>query len=153
MREISPILQHPDPTLRQVSMVVMHFDSSLADLVARMSAAINASHVRALGLAAIQIGEPKRVIVLVQGSQHVAMVNPRITRSSGVQAVEDGCLSVKFGTYFRKRTRPAFVLVEYQDLTGQPCRRRAKGIHAAAIAHELDHLEGKLFIDELQEAA
>ncbi len=147
------ILQHPHPKLREKCEPVVSFDTFLAYVVQQMNQAIDGSAVKCLGLAANQIGETKRVIIVVQGGQRIAMVNPVITQKSGEQVVRDGCLSVEHGRVFRMRTRPAFVLVEYFDIYGQPQRRRAKGLHAAAIAHEIDHLDGVLFIDELSAVA
>lgn len=150
MRQRPPeILQHPHPTLRKVCLPVEHFDTALLYMVGQMKLAITESPVEALGLAANQIGELKRVIVVVQGDQHVVMVNPCITMSAGLQTVRDGCLSVQGGRYFRARTRPRFIAVEYQDLQGHKHRRKAQGLHAAAIAHEIDHLDGKIFTDGL----
>lgn len=147
------ILQEPHPLLRTVCADVETFDAELAHLVDQMKFAMERSSVRALGLAANQIGETKRVIVVVQDGQFIPMVNPVIEKSSGIQTVRDGCLSVKWGSYFRARNRPAFVCVEYQDLAGQSSRRRARGMHAAVIAHEVDHLNGVLFTDEIEKAA
>lgn len=149
MRTRPPIiLQDPHPALRTVCATVTHFDSSLAFLVGQMKLAIDAFDGTLAGLAANQIGETKRVIVVVQGGQKIAMVNPVLKVAEGVQTVTDGCASVQHGKYFRARTRPAFVQVVYQDELGHWEARRAKGLHAAAIAHEIDHLDGKLFTDE-----
>lgn len=155
MRSRPPdILQHPHPALRQVCVTVAHFDSGLADLIDDMKAAATAPwKAKCIGLAANQIGVAKRVIIVEQGGQWIAMVNPEIVRSSGVQTVRDGCMSVDYGMTRHGRTRPAFVQVTYQDERGNECRRKAKGLNAAVIAHEIDHLNGKLFIDELTEAA
>lgn len=154
MRNDSPrILQYPDPILRQVCTPVDSFDGYLVWIVNTMRRAIDESRVKLLGLAANQIGETKRVIVVVQGGQQIAMVNPVIVLATGIQTIRDGCASVKFGTDFRARTRPRFVTVEYRDVHGTPQRRRANGMHAAAIAHEVEHLDGKMFFDVLEGAA
>ncbi len=154
MRTRVTIVQDPHPALRAVCDPITDFNSSyLSWLVASMRSAIDESPVVALGLAANQIGETKRVIIVVQGGQQIVMVNPVIKLQNGVQTVKDGCLSVQGGTYFRSRTRPRFLTVDYRDTQGAEHRRRANGIHAAAIAHEIDHLNGILFIDEPKEAA
>jgi peptide deformylase len=143
------ILQHPHGALRRECYPVTHFDSTLAWIISQMSLAIDQSPVKALGLAANQIGEFKRVIIVVQGGQKIVMVNPVIKSTQGVQTVRDGCLSVQYGRYFKARARPLSLLVEYQNEKGEQCRRKAKGINAAAIAHEIEHLDGKIFIDAL----
>jgi peptide deformylase len=141
------ILQEPHPLLRQVSAAVTDF-SAVPALVARMRAAMRASPVHALGLAAVQIGELRRVIVVVQGGHDIVMVNPVINAIRGIQTVKDGCLSVRGGRYLLSRTRPRWLLVEYRDERGEPQCRRAERMHAAAIAHEIDHLDGVLFTDQ-----
>lgn len=146
------ILQHPDPRLRQVSADVEDFTEVHA-ILEKMRAALKSINERSLGLAAIQIGIPKRIVLLYQDRNEVVMVNPVITKQSGIQTVRDGCLSVQGGRFFKARTRPHFVMVEYQDMHGEPKQRKARGLHAAAIAHELDHLEGVLFLDDLVQAA
>jgi peptide deformylase len=146
------VLQHPHPLLRQACAQVEHFDSSLAWIAQQMILVMQAHPARLIGLAANQVGERKRMIVVLQGKQHIVMVNPVILRASGQQRIRDGCASVQHGTLFRVRTRPAFVQVQYQDLQGNSHNRKAKGIHAAAIDHEIDHLNGVLFIDHLAEA-
>jgi peptide deformylase len=143
---MTQIIQHPDPRLRQVSEPVTDF-TEVFGILADMRTALAFPTVKALGLAAIQVGIAKRVILLYQDGHEVVMVNPVIVKQSGVQTVKDGCLSVQHGRMFKARTRPHFVMVEYQDLHGNPQRRKARGINAAAIAHELEHLEGKLFLD------
>lgn len=149
---MSAILQHPDERLRQVSAEVTDF-TEVFPIVEAMREALAGIHVKSLGLAAIQVGIAKRVVLLYQDGHEVLMVNPRIVAQSGVQTVRDGCLSVQGGRMFKARTRPAFVMVEYQDMKGEPKRRKARGIHAAAISHELDHLDGILFLDDLVKAA
>jgi peptide deformylase len=147
------ILQHPEPTLRSVSLPVTDF-SEVPEIVAQMHAALtNSALPPCIGLAAVQIGILKRVVIVKQGTQWITLVNPVITDIGGEQSVRDGCMSVDFGSTFRQRTRPAFIRIRYQDELGNEQRRKAKGIHAAAIAHELDHLEGVLFLDALQEVA
>jgi peptide deformylase len=146
------IIQHPDARLRQVSAEVTDF-AEVFPIVDAMRVALARIDIGTLGLAAIQVGIARRVVILHQDGHEVVMVNPRIVAQRGVQTVRDGCLSVQHGRFFKPRTRPHFVMVEYQDMKGEPKRRKARGIHAAAIAHELDHLEGKLFVDDLAQAA
>lgn len=146
------ILQDPDPLLRRISTRVETFDTYLLYLIGQMKLAMdNSGTVKCIGLAAIQIGEPKRVIIVEQGGQRIVMVNPEIWFTNGIQTVKDGCMSVKGGTYFRTRTRPRLLGVTYQDETGAARRRRAEGVNAAAIAHEIEHLDGKLFTDVFED--
>lgn len=147
------ILQDPHPLLRTVCTGVDNFDAWLLYLIGQMKLAMEHPTVKCIGLAANQIGETKRVIVVEQGGQKIALVNPVITFSTGIQTVKDGCMSVKGGTYFRTRTRPRLIGVEYQDETGTGRRRRAEGQNAAAICHEVEHLDGKLFTDGLEDVA
>lgn len=146
------ILQHPDPRLRVVSDEVTDF-AEVPAIVEQMRQALKEPGVvRSLGLAAIQIGIAKRVVLVFQGGNEVILVNPVIVKQQGIQTVRDGCLSVQYGRFFKGRTRPRWVQVNYQDEAGAMHTRRAAGIHAAAIAHELDHLDGELFIDALLRA-
>jgi peptide deformylase len=143
------ILQYPHPLLREICAPVTDF-SEVAHIGGQMMAAVNAPfQAKCLGLAANQVGILKRVIIVHQGTAWITLVNPVIVRASGVQTIRDGCMSFDFGRTFKPRTRPAFLQVEYQDVTGAACRRKAKGLHAAAIAHEVEHLDGKMFFDEL----
>lgn len=82
-----------------------------------------------------------------QGGQWVTLVNPVITEREGQQRLREGCMSVNFGDTLHTRTRPAFIRVMYQDERGNHCRRKAKGINAAVIDHECDHLDGVLLVD------
>ena len=149
---MTEIIQHPDPRLRHKSMPVTDF-AEVYPIVEKMRDALKFLRGQYLGLAAIQVGIAKRVVLLNQDGHEVIMVNPVIVKQSGVQTIRDGCLSVDHGRTFRGRTRPHFVMVEYQDMHGEPKRRKARGIHAAAIAHELDHLDGVLFLDVFGKAA
>lgn len=149
---MTSIIQHPDARLRQVSTAVEDF-TEVFPIVEQMREALKFLRGQYLGLAAIQIGIAKRIILLNQDGHEVIMVNPVIAKQSGVQTIRDGCLSVDHGRTFKGRTRPHFVMVEYQDMKGEPKRRKARGIHAAAISHECDHLDGRLYIDVFEERA
>ena len=106
-----------------------------------------------IGLAAVQIGEPVRVIVMDlaregEEPQPRYFVNPKITwRSEEVGLYEEGCLSVP--EYFDEVERPVRVTLEYLDYDGKPVTEEADGLFATCIQHEMDHLEGVLFIDHL----
>lgn len=152
MGRVLDILQHPHPLLRSVSRQMAEFGAPLRELADDMLATMYAA--RGMGLAAVQIGIPASVIVVdVSPSQvdpHV-MVNPYITKARDTQRVRDGCLSVEEGKRFAYTTRAKRIEVHYVDLDGKPQRMKATGLLAAAIQHEIDHLEGRLYIDLLAE--
>ena len=100
-------------------------------------------------LAAVQVGILKRIVVidLYDDKGPIVLINPVIIKEKGEQEVEEGCLS--FPNQFAKIIRPAEVVAEYTDRDGKRMRVKAKELLAQAISHELDHLEGKLFIDKI----
>lgn len=102
-----------------------------------------------VGLAAVQVGILKRIVVidLYDDKGPIVLINPVIIKEKGQQEVEEGCLS--FPNQFAKIVRPAEVVAEYTDRDGKRMRVKAKELLAQAISHELDHLEGKLFIDKI----
>ena len=102
-----------------------------------------------VGLAAVQVGILKRIVVidLYDDKGPLVLINPRIIKTKGEQEVEEGCLS--FPNKFAKIIRPAEVVVEYLDRNGKKVKLKAKELLAQAVSHELDHLEGELFIDKI----
>ncbi len=102
-----------------------------------------------VGLAAVQVGVLKRVIVidLYDDKGPIAMINPVVTKTKGEQEVEEGCLS--FPNEFAKVVRPAEVWAEYTDRNGKRIKVKAKELLAQAICHEVDHLNGEVFIDKI----
>ena len=102
-----------------------------------------------VGLAAVQVGILKRIVVidLYDDKGPIVLINPIIIKEKGEQEVEEGCLS--FPNQFAKIVRPAEVVAEYIDRDGKRMRVKAKELLAQAISHELDHLEGELFIDKI----
>lgn len=148
------ILQDNDPSLRLKCFEVTDFGLA-REFIKEMIAAVNERPWtrKPLGLAANQIGIRHRIIIVNQGGPWIAMINPVIVRAEGEQSLREGCLSIGFGHQFLLRTRPAFIQVEYQDEKGEPCRRKAKGLNAAVICHEVDHLDGILMTDKPAAAA
>ncbi|MDR3514145.1 MAG: peptide deformylase [Caulobacteraceae bacterium] len=148
---IRDILTVPDPLLKQVSKPVDAVDEALRALMDDMLETMYAAP--GIGLAAIQIGVPQRVIVmdLARGDEERApryFVNPEITwRSEETQPYEEGCLSVP--EIYDEVERPARVKLRYLDYNGQPVEEEAEGVFAVCIQHEMDHLDGVLFIDHL----
>lgn len=151
---IPQIIQHPNPMLRARCEPVTDFGDDLKELCTRMELALSAAKVAALGLAANQIGVSRRVILIsvIEGAR-LFLVNPVILTRAGEQRINDGCLSVSHGKRFLTRTRPARVYVEYQNEQGTGFGRNFKGLAAAVIDHEVDHLNGVLFLDVPARAA
>ena len=102
-----------------------------------------------VGLAAVQVGILKRVVVidLYDDKGPIVLINPVIVKTKGEQEVEEGCLS--FPNQFAKVIRPAEVVAEYTDREGKRMKVKAKELLAQAICHELDHLNGEVFMDKI----
>jgi len=145
------ILTEPNKILRQKSQLVDKVDSDLQKLMDDMLETMYAAP--GIGLAAIQVGIPKRVIVLdiaqKDGPKNpMYFVNPEIVKKSENNSTyEEGCLSVP--GQFAEIDRPDKCHVKYLDYYGQPQEIKAEGMLATCIQHEIDHLEGILFIDYL----
>ncbi len=148
---IKKILTEPDPFLRQKSIPVEKVDDEVRSLMDDMLETMYAAP--GIGLAAVQIGVPKRVIVmdLSKGNEKkdpMYFVNPEIiTKSENDASYEEGCLSVP--NQFAEVNRPDNCKVKYLDYEGNEKTLDAKGLLATCIQHEMDHLEGILFIDYL----
>jgi peptide deformylase len=106
-----------------------------------------------IGLAAIQVGVPQRIVTIDTARQDepkkpIALINPEIVWSSDeMSSYEEGCLSIP--EYYEEVERPAKVRVRFTDRDGTTCEMEAEGLLATCLQHELDHLEGKLFIDHI----
>jgi peptide deformylase len=147
---IRKILTEPDPFLRQVSQEVEKVDDEIRKLMDDMLETMYAAP--GIGLAAIQVGIPKRVIVIdlsKEGEKKpLYFVNPKIiVKSKNNSTYEEGCLSVP--GQFAEVDRPEQCHVRYLDYNGQKKELKAEGLLATCIQHEIDHLEGILFIDYL----
>jgi peptide deformylase len=146
-----PILTAPDPRLQAISTDVEKVDAEIRKLVEDMAESMYAAD--GIGLAAVQIGVPKRVIVIdldqKEGKKNPrAFINPKITWASEEMAVfEEGCLSVP--EIWDDVERPARIKAEYLDLDGKKVELEADGMLATCLQHEMDHLNGVLFIDHL----
>ncbi|MDR1728637.1 MAG: peptide deformylase [Acidobacteriota bacterium] len=144
------ILKYGEPSLREVSKPVEAFDESLEKLVADMFETMYAAP--GVGLAAPQVGVNRRLVVIdVSGGKEkgagMVLCNPRIVAAEGTQKGEEGCLSVP--DFSESVTRPMKVVVEAQDAKGEPVRVEGEELLARAICHELDHLDGVMFVDLL----
>ena len=148
---IRPILTAPDPRLREVSKPVERVDDDLRALMDDMLETMYDAP--GIGLAAIQVGVPKRVIVMdIAGEGEEPdpryFVNPEILNpSDDTKPYEEGCLSVP--DFYDEVERPAQCTVKYLDYDGNEQILEAEGLLAVCIQHEMDHLEGVLFIDHL----
>ncbi len=149
---ILDVLQIPNPLLKSRAHLIEAdapgLQSFIDDMVETMY-----RHPRCVGLAANQVGKPWRVIVVdasrieKKGTRHgrVIMLNPWIARTEGRKMMREGCLSVP--DYTGNVLRAAAVEVHGKDRTGRPLEIRADGFEAEVFQHELDHLDGKLFLD------
>lgn len=144
---IRTIREEGDEILKKKSREVEKIDDRLQTLIDDM---IDTMHkYEGVGLAAVQVGILKRVLVidLYDDKGPIVMINPVIKKEKGEQEVEEGCLS--FPNQFAKIIRPAEVTVEYLDRTGKKVKTKAKELFAQAISHEVDHLNGEVFIDKI----
>ena len=136
-----------DSILKKKSREVEVIDERIQTLIDDM---IETMHkYNGVGLAAVQIGVLKRVVVidLYDDKGPIVLINPIIVKTKGKQEVDEGCLS--FPNQFAKVVRPAEVVAEYTDRNGKKVKVKAKELLAQAICHELDHLEGEVFIDKI----
>lgn len=145
-----PILEYPDPRLKRIAAPVSVFDAGLKKLVADMAETMYDAP--GIGLAATQVDVHKRVIVIdvsQDKSDLKVIVNPEIVAASGEIVGEEGCLSVP--EYYDRVRRAANVTLKAQDASGQPYTLEADGLLAVCIQHEMDHLQGKVFVEHLSQ--
>ena len=144
------ILEYPDPRLRTKAVPVTDFGAELGRLVDDLLDTMYAAP--GIGLAATQIDVHQRVIVAdvsQERDQPLILVNPQILSREGTNSVEEGCLSVP--EIFEEIERAERVRVRAQDREGRVFERDFEDILAVCVQHELDHLEGKLFVDYLSD--
>jgi len=144
------ILQFPDPRLRNVARPVKQVDDAIRKLVDDMLETMYAAP--GIGLAATQVNVDKRVIVIdvsEDKGQPLYLINPEILELEGVEEMEEGCLSVP-GVY-EPVQRADQVRIRALDSDGQSFEMQANGLLAVCIQHEIDHLDGKLFVDYLSQ--
>lgn len=145
-----PILRYPDPRLHTRAAPVAEVDESIRQLVRDMAETMYEAP--GIGLAATQVDVHKRVVVIdvsEDRSQLLAFINPEIVEKSGEHVGEEGCLSVP-GIY-EKVCRAERVRVRALDADGKPFELEADGLLAVCIQHEIDHLEGKVFVEYLSQ--
>lgn len=145
-----PILRFPDPRLKKVAAPVVRVDDSIRKLVADMGETMYEAS--GIGLAATQVDVHKRIVVIdtsEERNQLRVFINPQLRRCEGLQTGEEGCLSVP-GIY-DKVERAEWVTVDYLDLDGRAQSLTAEGLLAVCIQHEIDHLDGTVFVDHLSQ--
>ncbi len=145
------ILEFPDPRLRTRAVAVAAVDDGIRQLLDDMLETMYAAP--GVGLAATQVDVHKRVLVVdvtQEQNRPLVFVNPEIIEREGSTEAEEGCLSVP-GIFDKLSTRSERIVVRALDRHGKPFEIEADGLLAICIQHEMDHLEGKLFVDYLSE--
>ncbi len=140
------ILQFPDPRLRTRARPVEVFDEQLQTLVSDMFETMYEAP--GIGLAATQVDVHKRLLVMdvsEDKDEPLVLINPEILLAEGVEEMDEGCLSVP--GFYETVSRADKVRVRAQDEQGETFEIEAEGLKAVCIQHEMDHLEGKLFVD------
>jgi peptide deformylase len=150
-RMLRPILRYGERPLHLPAELVARFDSDLQILIDDMIQTMYAAP--GIGLAATQVGVPSRIFVVDLSvgrdpSQLIVMINPEFVERTGTQLQEEGCLSVP--GFNATVLRPARVVVAGLDRGGRPQQLAGEGLLARAFQHEMDHLEGQVFIDRLR---
>lgn len=145
---ILPILQYPDERLHRVAQPVKRVDGEIKQIIKDMAETMYAAP--GIGLAATQVDIALRIIVIDSSPSHdqlLTLINPQLISQSGVSEFEEGCLSVP-GIY-EKVPRADRIRVRALNAQGQPFERDADGLLAVCIQHEMDHLEGRVFVEYL----
>ncbi len=142
------ILVYPDPRLREIAEPVVRVDDNIRTLVDDMAETMYQAP--GIGLAAIQVNIPKRVIIIdlsKDQSELQVFINPQIVERDGTQEIEEGCLSVP--DVFAPVRRAESILVRALNRDGDRFEMRVEGLLSVCIQHEIDHLDGKVFVDYL----
>lgn len=146
---VLPIKHLPEPILRQKAKKVRTIDASIKKLVADMQETLHAESGR-VGLAAPQIGVSLRVVVIgMPDEEDMILINPEIIKKKGERLVSEGCLSIP--GYMGQLNRAETVTVKWRNLNGKEVRVKAEGLLAQALEHEIDHLNGWLYIDHMED--
>jgi len=144
------VFTYPEPVLREKARAVENIDEEIQALIDRMAVTMYAAP--GIGLAANQVGEPVRIIVFdlsprEEGPNLCVLINPEIVQAEGKATQEESCLSVI--DFSAEITRPAYVKVTGVDRHGRPVEIDAEGLLSVCLQHEIDHLNGVLFIDHV----
>jgi len=144
---VLPIRVAPDPVLRRKSKRVRSIDGSIQKLISNMLETMHSAP--GVGLAAPQVGVPLRVIVIgLPEQEEIALINPEIVRRRGERLVNEGCLSLP--GYVGELKRAESVTVKGRDRNGKEIRIKADELLAQALEHEIDHINGVLYVDRLE---
>lgn len=141
------ILEGDNPRLRKKSKVVKEINGRIIDLLDDMAQTMYEA--RGVGLAAPQVGSLRRVVVIDVGEGLIELINPEIVSKEGVQREDEGCLSLPEDSGYV--LRPEKIVVKAQNREGEVVEYTGEGMLARAFDHELDHLEGVLFVDKIVE--
>lgn len=144
---VRKIITLENPILRQKAKRVKHFDASIKRLVEDMFETMHAAN--GVGLAAPQIAQSLRILVAEYEDRKEVLINPEIIKMSGEQIGPEGCLSIP-GYVGENIKRAMLVLVKGRDVNGKEVRVRAEGYFARILQHEIDHLDGILYLDRLE---
>ena len=145
---VFPIRTFPDPVLKQKAKRVRTIDRSIKKLIRNMIETLHAEPGR-VGLAAPQIGIPLRVIIIgLPEEEDIVIINPEIVRRKGERLINEGCLSVP--GYLGQIKRAESVTIKGRDPNGKEIRIKADGLLAQVLEHEIDHLNGVLYLDHLE---
>ena len=144
---IRKIREEGDEILKKKSREVEEINEKMQELIDDMLETMYKAN--GVGLAAVQVGVLKQVIVIDidDGNGPLVLINPKIIKEKGLQEVEEGCLS--FPNKFAKVERPAEIVIEAIDREGYTIKVKAKELLAQAISHEIDHLNGIVFVDKI----
>lgn len=142
---VLPIHVLGSAVLREAASPVDTFDDGLRSLVADMYETMDVA--LGVGLAANQVGVARRIAVIDAEGQRFVMINPNVSESSGREVAEEGCLSIPDA--YAEVSRPDHVVLEAVNEHGEPFRMELDGLPARAVQHEIDHLDGILFIDHV----
>jgi len=154
MGQLLEVLKYPDPNLRRGGEAVTEFDETLAETAADMLHTMY--NYRGVGLAAPQVGLHINLLVLNQEGdadqpeEELVMVNPEVISRKTLEFGEEGCLS--FPGIYAEVERHKSVVVKYQDLTGAELTAKFEDFQARIVLHEIDHLQGALFVDRVSAA-
>jgi len=141
------IVRYGDPVLRRKAAPVGRVTDDVKDLVARMLPVLRSAN--GVGLAANQVGVARRIAVIEIDGKVTPLIDPEIVTRKGSETSDEGCLSLP--RLFGEVARPTYVVVRARDLEGKWIKVRGEGLMARALCHEVDHLNGLLFIDEVDD--
>lgn len=142
---VMKIYLYPDPVLREETQTVTEFGEELDKLASDMFETMQAAD--GVGLAAPQVGVPKKMVVIDYHGEQYVLINPEISGEGACAAIEEGCLS--FPGIYEVVESPQSFHLKYQNTKGETCEADIEGFLACIISHEIDHINGKLLIDRV----